>query len=281
MKKLHSLAFYALVTPVLTFGAGSVLAQYSVDQSASSSEVGYQLGQAATKNAATRDQRAQSREQHRGYVDAVPLNGTHASKLIGTKVRTRSNEDIGSVDDLILDEHGKVVAIIVSVGGFLGVGQKDVAIGWGNLTRSGTADKPELRVDVSRADLNSAPEFSKRTQASTAGNPRSTPDQSRNTHRGHIAGVPAHGYHTNSLIGAKVNSRDNENVGSVDDLLIDANGQVVAIMVGVGGFLGMGQKDVAIGWGNVTRTGTADNQEIRADVTRDALRAAPKFGGSK
>ncbi|WP_425426624.1 PRC-barrel domain-containing protein [Alkalimonas amylolytica] len=100
--------------------------------------------------------------QHRGHISSAPSDGMHASNLIGTNVRTNDNEDIGSVDDLVIDDNGRVVAILVSVGGFLGMGQKDVAIGWDNVTRSGSSDKQELRVDVTRDDLRAAPTFAGR-----------------------------------------------------------------------------------------------------------------------
>jgi hypothetical protein len=48
------------------------------------------------------------------------------------------------------------------------------------------------------------------------------------------------------LMGAQVRGTDNENIGSVDDLLLDRDGQILAVVVGVGGFLGIGQKNVAI-----------------------------------
>ncbi len=66
-------------------------------------------------------------------------------------------------------------------------------------------------------------------------------------------------------------------MGSVSDLLIDENGQVVAIVVGVGGFLGMGEKNVAIGWDDVKTSGSADEQELRIDATREELSSAPAF----
>src|SRR3954453_23060570 len=46
------------------------------------------------------------------------------------------------------------------------------------------------------------------------------------------------------LIGATVVGPNNERVGDVNDVLLDRNGQAVAIVVGVGGFLGIGEKDV-------------------------------------
>jgi hypothetical protein len=48
--------------------------------------------------------------------------------LIGETVVTPNNESVGEITDLVTDEHGKVVAVLIGAGGFLGIGQKDVAI---------------------------------------------------------------------------------------------------------------------------------------------------------
>jgi len=48
------------------------------------------------------------------------------------------------------------------------------------------------------------------------------------------------------LMNANVRGADNENIGTVSDLVLDRDGQIVAVVVGVGGFLGIGQKNVAI-----------------------------------
>ena len=50
------------------------------------------------------------------------------SKFKGTDVLGPDNAHIGDVDDMLFDKSGKVVALIVGVGGFLGIGQKNVAI---------------------------------------------------------------------------------------------------------------------------------------------------------
>ncbi|WP_198677951.1 PRC-barrel domain-containing protein [Aliidiomarina shirensis] len=283
MNKLHTFAFYALVTPALTLGAGSVLAQYSGDLDSGRLQQGTQIGQDANPKAdreRQRNQRDQSRTQARSYLDSVPQNGMHASNLMGTTVYTNSDDDIGSVDDLILDGSGKVVAVIVGVGGFLGMGEKDIAIGWDDVTRTGAADELKLRVNLTRDALKAAPEFVTVDELSTTRNTQRDHNDQRRAQmqsRGHIAAVPHNGSHASNLIGMDVETNDDESIGSVDDLVIDSNGQVVAIVVSVGGFLGIGQKDVAIGWGNVTRSGTADDQELRANVTRDALKSAPEF----
>lgn len=297
MKKLHTFAFYALVTPTLALGAGSVLAQYTGNLNS----VGTAISQSAATDASNYgqdNQRNQPRSQSRSYLDSVPRNGMHASNLMGAPVHTSNDDDIGSVDDLILDQSGQVIAVIVGVGGFLGMGEKDIAIGWGNVTKTGTGDDMKLRADVSREALQAAPEFSARDHASTARDnarnqrdqntqPRSETNQRDNRaqasmqNRGHIASVPANGFHASKLIGMDVHTNDNEDIGSVDDLIIDENGKVVAIVVSVGGFLGMGQKDVAISWDNVTRSGAADDMELRVALTRDDLRSAPEFANRK
>ena len=61
--------------------------------------------------------------------------GLRASKLIGTAVYNDQNTKIGSVDDLILTDEDKVVLAIISVGGFLGIGSKLVAIPYDQLHR--------------------------------------------------------------------------------------------------------------------------------------------------
>ncbi|QEW07514.1 PRC-barrel domain-containing protein [Nitrincola iocasae] len=184
MKKLHSLVFCALVTPAITLGAGSVLAQQPTEQDSANQQhksdvykddkqsaanttlsnqnsEGQDSGQSSSMTETDRNKTSDlSGMQNRGYLESAPVNGTQASELIGADVRT-NNDDIGSISELIIDESGQVVAILVSVGGFLGLGEKDVAIGWDHVTITGTGDEQELRVDVTGEDLRSAPKFAK------------------------------------------------------------------------------------------------------------------------
>ncbi len=62
-------------------------------------------------------------------VDTQSLaTGYRASKVIGASVVNDSNDKVGTVDDLIVAQNGKVPYAILSVGGFLGVGSKYVAL---------------------------------------------------------------------------------------------------------------------------------------------------------
>ncbi|WP_457093928.1 PRC-barrel domain-containing protein [Microvirga sp. P5_D2] len=56
-----------------------------------------------------------------------------ASDLIGTRVVSTNNESIGDINDVIVDRNGQVMAAVVGVGGFLGIGEKNVAVPFNSL----------------------------------------------------------------------------------------------------------------------------------------------------
>lgn len=51
-----------------------------------------------------------------------------ASKLIGLKVYNEANENLGDINELLLDKNGKVNAVVIGIGGFLGMGEHDIAV---------------------------------------------------------------------------------------------------------------------------------------------------------
>jgi len=51
-----------------------------------------------------------------------------ASKLVGLNVYNDKNESVGSINDMLTDKNGKIVAVVIGVGGFLGVGEHLVAV---------------------------------------------------------------------------------------------------------------------------------------------------------
>ncbi len=54
--------------------------------------------------------------------------GTRASKVIGASVTNSSNQEVGTVNDLIMDKDNKIILGVISLGGILGVGGKLVAV---------------------------------------------------------------------------------------------------------------------------------------------------------
>ena len=82
------------------------------------------------------------------------------------------------------------------------------------------------------------------------------------------------------LLGASVMGPDNIKIGEIDDVLIESNGAVRAIVIAVGGFLGVGQKDVAIPLKSlVVKTSVTGGKIETLSVlyTKEQLKGAPVF----
>ena len=64
-----------------------------------------------------------------GSHEKMALKGNwRASKLMGLDVYNEANEKLGDINELILDKNGKVSAVVIGVGGFLGMGEHDIAV---------------------------------------------------------------------------------------------------------------------------------------------------------
>jgi len=98
-----------------------------------------------------------------------------ASKLIGTTVVGPNNESIGDVNDVLMERDGHAAAVIVGVGGFLGIGEKDVAISF---------DHIEL---TSRGATNAS---TAQTTGSTSATSQSSPSTTGSMASGTANGVP-------------------------------------------------------------------------------------------
>ncbi len=98
-----------------------------------------------------------------------------------------------------------------------------------------------------------------------------TPDQAP-------VGVPATSFLASSIIGQTVYSAANENIGEINDLVMDKENGAVTAIVGVGGFLGHGRKNVAMPMDKLTATKFEDNTlKLVINATREELEAAPAF----
>jgi hypothetical protein len=83
------------------------------------------------------------------------------------------------------------------------------------------------------------------------------------------------------IVGANVwssNAEGSENIGNINDLVIGEDGSVEAVIIGVGGFLGMGEKNVAVAWSELSWEVAPDGNEVLVfPTTAEALTAAPDF----
>lgn len=76
----------------------------------------------------------------RSSLNEVPIGDIRAEDFVGTTVYGANDENIGEIGDVILTDDGSVDAVIIDVGGFLGVGEKEVAVGMDNLAFLADAD---------------------------------------------------------------------------------------------------------------------------------------------
>jgi hypothetical protein len=86
-----------------------------------------------------------------------------ASDVYHAGVYDPKDNKIGDVDDLVIKEDGRISKAVIGVGGFLGVGKKDVAIAFTDLKVKTKDDKSWLVLDTTKDKLKAAPEFDKDT----------------------------------------------------------------------------------------------------------------------
>ena len=96
-----------------------------------------------------------------------------AKDLMGLRVYSPNNEDLGKVEDLVIDpSKGKISYAVLSFGGFLGMGDKYFAVPWDDLklqskglTYGGTQKEDHYLLDVDKEALKNAPGFDKKLLA--------------------------------------------------------------------------------------------------------------------
>lgn len=224
-------------------------------------------------------------------------------------------QDIGEVNDVLLGRDGTVDAVLVDIGGFLGIGERQVAVDMAQIkfvSDSATADNPDdyfLVMTASKATLEAAPAYEDATAMAPATEPAaeapaatdpaaaSAPDAAEApaaetapgtdtatatapSREGFVPAAPEQ-ITAETLTGAPVYDATDAHVGEVSQLVLDANGQVTDAIVDVGGFLGIGEKPVALPLTSVEIVKAAESDEIRVYVsqTKEQLEALPKHEG--
>jgi sporulation protein YlmC with PRC-barrel domain len=94
----------------------------------------------------------------------LSTNNWLASDIYRADVYDKSNNRIGSIDDLVIDQNGNVSAAVIGVGGFLGIGAKDVAVPFSELKITPESGRDKIVVDRSKDELRNAPAYDKNAQ---------------------------------------------------------------------------------------------------------------------
>jgi putative membrane protein len=88
----------------------------------------------------------QVRKSKINYVTRQAPNDWTAEALIGRSVENSNGDDLGEINNVIINEKGDVVAVVIGVGGFLGIGEKNVGVPFDALDFR-TVDPAEHRTD--------------------------------------------------------------------------------------------------------------------------------------
>ncbi|KAA0598326.1 sporulation protein YlmC with PRC-barrel domain [Azospirillum lipoferum] len=120
------------------------------------------------------------------------------------------------------------------------------------------------------------PSSSTSSMSNTASPDSSTSATSGTTKSGGMSGLGGQLASADELIGKNVYGRDNNKIGEVDDVILDANGQAKQLVISSGGFLGIGEKQVAVDY-SAANWDSQNNRLNLAGMSRDDVKAMPDF----
>ncbi|MET7245619.1 PRC-barrel domain-containing protein [Methylobacterium sp. EM32] len=92
------------------------------------------------------------------FVTAKPAEVT-SSRLVGKNLYNNKNETVGEIEDLVIDNGKTVTGVVVSVGGFLGMGERYVVVDPSSIFLHKADGKLKAMVDTDKDALKNAPEF--------------------------------------------------------------------------------------------------------------------------
>jgi sporulation protein YlmC with PRC-barrel domain len=262
-------------------------------------------------------------------------DGYLATNMIGESVYNGTGdnaENIGDVNDIVIGNEGAVKAVVIGVGGFLGIGEKSVAIDMGKLDWAEANGDRWLVTNVSKEQLEALPAFDRTpydpAPAPVASNDPLTPaspapsdgtavapapaepavaanpvpaDQPAATDsaaapatdsaapatdatttaaidKTTLTEIPSGELKAEELIGTKVYGANDEHIGEISDIILSQDGKVDSFVLDVGGFLGMGEKPVAIGFDKLAfMTDKDGNKYLYTKFTKEQLEAQPAY----
>jgi sporulation protein YlmC with PRC-barrel domain len=178
-----------------------------------------------------------------------------ASDLIGLNVKNADGNTIGEIKDLVIQNNKEVQRAVLSVGGFLGMGDKLVAVPYNELKVSRSDGKDYVTYPATKDELKAMPKFSYDLSATT--NPTS--------------------FRVHDLIDQKVKNASGDTIGEIDNLIITASDKVPQAIISVGGFLGIGDKLVAVPFDQLKIDRVGDKDQVHYDSTKESLKAMPSF----
>jgi sporulation protein YlmC with PRC-barrel domain len=235
--------------------------------------------------------RVQNSEQ--GEAKVALSHTLRTNDIIGLSVKNNRHEDLGKIDDLVIDmKSGEVRYAAVSFGGIAGFGGKLFAVPWQSMTfmygEPNKANSRHFMFDVTKEQLENAPGFDSARWPNVA-DPKwaASIDQHYKVQR--TATLPnndearqAVAYETvfraSKIKGMDVRNNANEDLGAIDELVIDVTkGHVKYLALSFGSWFTGGNKLFAVPLSSCTLTHANDKTYFVIHVSQDSLKNAPGF----
>jgi hypothetical protein len=144
-------------------------------------------------------------------------------------------------------------------------------------TQTGTAATTDQSASTTTTTEQPATTDQSQTTTTTAETQPATTDQSTTQTTEQALAAPQ-GFLASNVIGATVYSQDDQSIGDINDIILSPEGQPSQVIVGVGGFLGMGEKDVVLDMSKLKMAATDDgNLKIIVQTTPEELKNMPAF----
>ena len=180
----------------------------------------------------------------------------------------------------MIDQDGKVRYVIVGVGGFLGIGKKDVALAWDELTISENGEK--VATAATKDQLAALPEH----KFPAAVNPGTVYSYDEAIKSNPTLGSPEQvapaagtvGIKASKLVGATVKNAKGESIGEIHEVVLAGDGSAEGLVIDVGGFLGINERPVLVKWSDVTIQSDANGAVVVAtNMDKTQLEQLPEY----
>lgn len=243
----------------------------------------------AANAAAERDPATpESKEALRGEIqqvkdmDLIAAEHHRASKVIGMNLMNQQDEKVGSVEDLIVDLNDRrVVAVIISSGGFLGIANElsvvppsALQVNTEGKAFTGNFTKEQL-TNAPRFQGTDYPDFNDRTFLRNVYEVYQAKPYLDALDRDRGEGVlQTQTRRASELLGMTVKNYQDDSIGSIHELVLSGNlDRVNSVVVSSGGFLGIGETLSVLPAGAITSTKDA----VLVNATKETLQRSPRI----
>lgn len=206
-------------------------------------------------------------------------------------------DNIGKINEIVLSSSGQVRAVVIGVGGFLGLGEHDVAVTMNQVTFARSTETPSklyVVVNTSSDMLKTFPSYNGKgaagdqskaapaTNTNMAARGDRAPFMAPTVNREGYDRVAITELSAETLVGKSVYGTSDISIGKINDLILNDKGTITNVIIDFGGFLGIGTSQVSVGFDELAILANKGRTDIRVyvDATKEQIQAQPQYRAS-